>query len=65
MKYNIIAAAILGVCLIAAALIFSGRYYFIRVDNCSVARGDRWTGKVQMIGNDEGKGCGGIADAFR
>jgi hypothetical protein len=49
MKHNIIAAALLGLCLIVAALIFSGRYYFVRLDDCSIARADRWTGAVETI----------------
>ena len=48
MKHNVIAAAILGLCVILAATISSGRYYFIRLDACAVARGDRWTGKVDQ-----------------
>jgi hypothetical protein len=56
MKHNIVAAVVLGVCLIAAAIIFSGRYYFIRVDSCSIARGDRWTGKVETV-RAHGKDC--------
>ena len=57
MKHNIIAAAVLGLCLIVAAVIHTGRYYFIRVGNCSVARADRWTGKVTTIASGTGKDC--------
>lgn len=56
MKYNIWAAAILGACLIAAAMIYSGHYYFIRLDACSIARGDRWTGKLDTV-QVHGKDC--------
>jgi hypothetical protein len=49
MKSNIIAASILGICLVVAAFIFSGRYYFVRLEQCTVARGDRWTGKVEAV----------------
>lgn len=57
MKHNIIAAAVLGFCLVVAAIIHSGRYDFIGSD-CSIARGDRWTGKVRIIANPDGsKDC--------
>ena len=46
---NIIAASILGVCLIVAAFIFSGRYYVIAVDKGVAVRVDRWTGKTETI----------------
>jgi len=49
MKHNIIAAVILGICLIVAAFLFGGRYYFIRSDKCIVIRGDRWTGETEFI----------------
>lgn len=55
MKHNVIAAAILGLCLIVAATINSGRYYFIRVDAGSIARGDRWSGKVDRTWLDGNK----------
>lgn len=64
MKHNIIAAAILGLCLILTAAIVVGRYHFVRVNECAVARGDRWTGKVEMVrvSNDE-KRCS-VFDTF-
>ena len=50
MKQNIVAATILAVGLIFAAFVASGgRYYFIRLDAEHVARGDRWTGKVETV----------------
>jgi hypothetical protein len=44
MKHNIIAAIVLAIGLIAAALIYTGRYYAVRLDAETIARMDRWTG---------------------
>lgn len=49
MNRNIIAALILAVGLIAAAFLYAGRYHFIRVDKCTVAKADRFTGKVERV----------------
>ncbi len=46
MKHNIIAAAILALGLVVAAFLFTGRYYFIRLNECEIARGDKWTGRI-------------------
>jgi len=50
MKQNIIAAVIIAIGLIAAGFLYGGRYYFIRLDECTVARGDRFTGEVSNAG---------------
>jgi len=57
MKLNIVAAAILALGLVVAAFIFSGRYYFLRLDQCTVARGDRLTGSVEVIQTFDSKAC--------
>lgn len=49
MKSNIIAAAILALGLVAAGFMIGGRYYFMRLDTEFVARGDRWTGSVEVV----------------
>ena len=49
LNHNIIGAIALSIGLIVAAFLYGGRYYFIRLDECTIARGDRWTGKVQAI----------------
>lgn len=55
MKRNVIAAIVLGICLIAAAFLYAGRYYFIRVDKCTVAKADRFTGEVERVSDVECK----------
>jgi hypothetical protein len=57
MKHNVISAIILALGLIVAALVYSGRYYFVRLNDCTVARGDRWTGKVDGMPLTDGKDC--------
>jgi hypothetical protein len=49
MKHNIVAAAVLGLCLVIAALIFSGRYYALRLDGNTAIVVDRWTGKTTPV----------------
>ena len=49
MKHNIIAAAILGICLVVAAFIYKGRYYVLIVNSGTVVRVDGWTGDTKII----------------
>lgn len=49
MKAIIIAAAIIALGLIVAGFLFGGRYYFVDLGKCVVARGDRWTGDVETV----------------
>lgn len=48
MKQNVIAAAILAFGLIVAAFLFAGRYTMTRLDENTVARVDRWTGRMTV-----------------
>ena len=49
MKHNITAAVILSVGLIAAAFLYSGRYYVLVAGSDVAVRVDRWTGETKMI----------------
>ena len=46
MKQNIIAAALLGICLIVAAFVHTGRYYALAIGDGEAIKVDRWTGKT-------------------
>ena len=57
MRYNIIAATILALGLVLATVAYSGRYYFVRLNECTVARGDRWTGSVEAVALTDNGEC--------
>jgi hypothetical protein len=46
-KKDIIGAAIIALGLIVGGFFFGGRYDFVNLGKCVVARGDRWTGEVE------------------
>ena len=53
MKSNIVAAVILGLCLIVAALLFGGRYSVAQFSSDKIARLDRWTGSLTIFNCSE------------
>ena len=49
MNRNIMAAIIVAAGLVAAAFLYSGRYYVLVLESGSAIRVDRWTGQTKMI----------------